>query len=171
MTKRALIIGSQTSGLSGVHNDVKSVDGLISSLGFETTVCVEQQASRQGILEGYEQLITDTEAGDAAFIFYSGHGGLAANPNYQAMTEAGRPVPRYYQFIVPFDMDESTEDDFRGVTSLELSVLLARLTEKTKNVTVMLDCCHAARMSRDLSLMPKALPKPWKKRRSRRASR
>ena len=161
MSKRALIIGSQTSGLSGVNNDVKAIDELISALGFETNVCVEEKAKRQEILDGYEQLIADSQTGDAAFIFYSGHGGLAANPDYQALTEAGQLAPRYYQFIVPFDIDESTENDFRGITSLELSLLMARLTEKTKNVTLMLDCCHAARMSRGRDLMPKALPKPW----------
>ena len=70
MSKRALIIGSQTSGLSGVNNDVKAVDELISSLGFETTLCVEQKAKRKEILDGYEKLITDSQAGDAAYQRY-----------------------------------------------------------------------------------------------------
>ncbi len=161
MTKRALIVGSQTPPLSGVNRDVESIDLLLTQLEFETTLCVQEKAKRQNILDGYEKLIADSRAGDAALLFYSGHGGLAVNPNYQPMAEASQLSPRYYQFIVPFDIDESTEDDFRGITSLELSMLLARLTDKTKNVTVILDCCHAARMSRDLSLMPKALPKPW----------
>ena len=41
-------------------------------------------------------------------------------------------------------------------------MLLARLTEKTKNVTVALDCCHAAHMTRDdgRHLLPKAYPRP-----------
>jgi len=89
------------------------------------------------------------------------NGGLAANPDYQPMTAEGTLVPRYYQFIVPVDIEEPTDDDFRGITSLELSALLAQLTRKTKNATVILDCCHAARMSRDLDLVPKAWPRPF----------
>ena len=161
MAKLALIIGSQTFGLYGVNRDATAVDALLTPLGFETTVCVDEKARRQEILDAYEELIDHSQEGDAAVVFYSGHGALAVNPSYEEMRDAGQAPLRYYQFIVPFDMKETTADDFRGITNIELSLLLARLTEKTKNVTVVLDCCHSARMSRDVGMTPKALPKPW----------
>jgi hypothetical protein len=68
-------------------------------------------------------------------------------------------MPRAVQALVPTDFEQSTADEFRGILDLELSVLLARLTERTRNVTVILDCCHAAAMSRNMA-RPKALLHP-----------
>jgi uncharacterized caspase-like protein len=133
--KGALLIGSQTYGLIGVENDVQAMAELLEPLKFETTRLLGEGAKRQGILEAYEKLIQDTKTSDAAFIFYSGHGGLADNPNYRTAEAAGRRVPRYYQFIVPTDIDDTNETDFRGITNLELSLLLNRLTQKSQNVT------------------------------------
>lgn len=161
MTKRALLIGSQTGSLSGVDTDVAYMADLLDALGFETDICINRDATRVGILSRYKRLIQDTMDGDVVVIYYSGHGGLAANPEYRPMTKSTAPQPRYYQFIVPVDMEESSDDDFRGIMSFELSALLAELTARTKNVTFILDCCHAARMSRDIDLIPKALPRPW----------
>ena len=161
MIKRALLIGSQTDGLTGVDTDVACIADALSPFGFEADICIGNDATRAGILSRYKQLIQNTAAGDAVVVYYSGHGGLAANPEYHPMTAATTPIPRYYQFIVPVDLHESSEDEFRGILSLELSALLTELTAQTTNVTVILDCCHAARMSRDLSLMPKALHRPW----------
>lgn len=161
MTKRALLIGSQTEGLQGVHTDVAAVADRLAAWGFTTESCVKGAATRQGILTRYQALIDETQGSDTVVVYYSGHGGLAANPSFKPRDEGVAWVPRYYQFIVPVDINESSEGDFRGITSIELSALLAQLTGKTKNVTVILDCCHSARMSRDLDLTPKALPRPW----------
>jgi hypothetical protein len=58
-------------------------------------------------------------------------------------------------------MAASSEADFRGLLSEELSDLQRRLTAKTENVTTILDCCHSGTMSRDGELMPKAAPRPF----------
>ena len=161
MTQRALLIGCQTWGLQGVDHDIEQMCGALSAFGFDIRHCVGADASRQGILDSYQRLIADTSAGDAAVVYYSGHGGLAPNPDYAPLDASGVVRPRAYQFIVPVDMDQSSEEDFRGITDLELSALLAALTQKTRNATVILDCCHAARMSRDVEMTPKARPRPW----------
>lgn len=153
MARRALLIGAQTGVLSGVGNDVASMSAALDSWGFRSVRCEAENASRAGILDAYERLIADTRAGDAVVVYYSGHGGYARPPAELSVA----PHRSALQFIVPTDYRESTEDDFRGITSVELSLLLARLTEETRNVTVVLDCCHAAHMSRDWDLAPKAL--------------
>ena len=91
----------------------------------------------------------DARADDAFVIYYSGHGGLAKSPTGPDL-----------QFIVPDDYADSDSDDFRGITSVELSVLLARLTDVAPNTTVIMDCCHAAHMSRQLGLRVKSLLRP-----------
>lgn len=153
MKRRALIIGSQTGALRGVHNDVAGVRAALEERDFSCDVRIESCATRDGILEGYNRLIADTTADDAVVVYYSGHGCRAVNPTYFAK-KAG---PEFFQFIVPTDF--SREGAFCGILDFELSRYLARLTEKTHNVSVILDCCHSSRMSRLAeNARPRALP-------------
>ncbi|UQU64303.1 caspase family protein [Couchioplanes caeruleus] len=158
MARRALLIGAQTYGLRGVDNDVDAMATVLSARGFTITPCQGPDATRDGILDAYEQLISSTQPGDAAVVFYSGHGASIEPP--AAARAAVLPTNR--RFIVPVDMALSTPADFRGITGIELSVLLSRLTARTRNVTVVLDCCYAGTMSRDGNLTAKSLIEPWK---------
>lgn len=152
MTKRALIIGSQTGGLQGVHADVEVMDDALAGLGFDTVTATEGAATSAGILERYRGLIDDTRDGDAVVVYYSGHGGRQRN----ALATSDPSAPPWLHFIVPTDIDDRSDERFRGVLAQELSQLQHELTEKTVNVTTILDCCHSARMSRDPAMVPKA---------------
>ena len=148
MTRRALVLGAATGELTGVGHDVTTMRQILGDRGFEVRELTGAAATRDGILGAYEQLIQDTVAGDAAFVYYSGHGGSARSPE---------PGTARFPFIVPTDFDSSGPADFRGILATELSVLLARLLQRSPDATVMLDCCHAAHMSRDPALRPRAL--------------
>ena len=163
--RRALLIGSQTHGLLGVHHDLDLMDDTLSRLGFACCRLTGADATREGMLAGLHQLVDDTTNEDAALIYYSGHGGLVANPNHRTSIRDGSsnnnapPEPRFYQYLVPTD---HTRESFRGVLSAELAAILAELSAKTANVTSILDCCHSARVLRGERIRPKALPgKPW----------
>ncbi|MEV0005825.1 caspase family protein [Micromonospora sp. NPDC050980] len=149
MTGKALLIGAATHGLSGVRNDVEAMAQTLRARGFSVQPLVTPRATRAGILDAYEKLIADAAPDEAHVVYYSGHGGRIQGPD-------GRTI----QFIVPDDYSDSTDDDFRGITDPELSVLLARLTERAPNVTVVLDCCHAAHMSRQSGPRVRALLRP-----------
>lgn len=151
----ALLIGAQTYDLTGVGNDVDTMSELLGRRGFTSTRCEGPLATRAGILDAYERLIRDTRPDDAVVVYYSGHGGLAVAP--PALAPAGRTALPRLQFIVPTDYAESTSSDFRGITAAELSVLLVRLANRTDNITVVLDACHAAHLSRGDDLLVKAL--------------
>ncbi len=144
MSKRALVIGSEVHGLTGVHNDVEAVTAAFTRRGFVVDTRIEGRASRAGILEGYRALAEASAPGDAAVVYYSGHGQLARNKD---------PDPtqrRWFQGIVPTDFYDLTgDDDYRGISAWEMSFNLELLTQKTRNVTVLLDCCHSSQMSRD----------------------
>ncbi|GAB3430904.1 caspase family protein [Actinophytocola sediminis] len=150
MARRALLIGSQTGGLIGVDNDIVALSKALDRWEFSSVRCQAENASRAGIIDAYERLIAETVPGDAVVVHYSGHGGYSR-------TQDGRSA---VQFIVPTDYAASTPGDFRGIMAVELSVLLARLTEKTTNVTVTLDCCHSAHLSRDQDLIVRAITRP-----------
>jgi Caspase domain len=158
MTNRALLIGSQTGELSGVHTDIDVVQKILKPFGFgKCDVLTGKDSTREGILGAYERLISGHRPQDAAVIYYSGHGGRAANPKWAP----GAATAKYLQFIVPTDF-EAGEGAFHGIFAFELSALMARLTTAGRNVTVLLDCCHAAMMSRNYEkLTPRALPRVW----------
>lgn len=153
--KRALVLGSQIEGLRGVGNDTLAMTALLQARDFEVDLRTGDQATRAGILAGYEALIEKAGRDDGAVVYYSGHGFFGA---------AGGEIATW-QCIAPTDLRASTEGDFRGITAWELSILQKRLTQKTRNVTVILDCCHSSQMSRDVAIhdaIPRALPHPVK---------
>ncbi|MEJ2855903.1 MULTISPECIES: caspase family protein [unclassified Saccharothrix] len=156
MARKALLIGAQTGGLTGVANDVAAMADTLALWGFHSTRCEEENASRAGILDAYERLIGQARPDDAVVVYYSGHGAYSPDPE----RGWGTPGHKVLQLIEPTDFTASTEEDFRGITALELSVLLARLTERTRNVTVILDCCHSAHMSRDRDPVVKGRSRP-----------
>lgn len=153
MNARALLIGSATGGLRGVTNDLDTWQNTLAGRGFEIRRHEGPTASRSAVLAAYQDLIADTAADDCAVVFYSGHG---------ARLESVDELPSgisdsALSCIVPTDFESSESGDFRGITALELSALQARLSDRTDNVTVILDCCYSGRMSRDPHLFARAL--------------
>jgi len=147
MTRRALIIRSDYDAVAGAHNSAECMAQVLGARGFELTLCEGPAATRRSILAAYDRLIERAQAEDAIVIYYAGHGGLATNSRYTP----GSPLPRHVQHICPADFADTRDDDFRGICALELSLQLARLTAKTANATVILECCFAAQMSRSAS--------------------
>jgi hypothetical protein len=160
MARRALLIGSQTLGLSGVNGDVEVMTEAVSDLSFETRKIMDSAATGDGIRAAYSELEQDCAPGDAVLVYYSGHGGRFTN----RLRQRDPSLPAWLQFIVPTDfvMDGGTE--FTGILAEELSVMQHNLTERTRNVTTVFDCCHSARMFRGPDAVPRALVErdlPW----------
>lgn len=156
MSRYALVIGSQIEGLTGVEHDTFRMRDTLRARGFAVDLRFGDTATRDGILDGYDALIARSAAGDAAVIYYSGHGLYSTN------SDPGDPL-RIVQSIAPTDLRCGGDTDFRGITAWELAIKLAQLTAKTRNATVILDCCHAALMTRDAAahgVVPRALPHP-----------
>jgi len=144
MTKRALILRPDHDPLAGSRNSAACISQILRSRGFEIELCEGPAATRAGILEAYAGLIGRARAEDAAVVYYVGHGGLTTNQQYTPDAD----LPRYIQHICPTDFGRTTDDDFRGISSFELSLQLAALTRKTRNATVILECCYAAQLAR-----------------------
>lgn len=154
--RHALVIGAQTHGLRGPERDAAVIGEVLTERGFTVDLRVGSNATRAGILDGYDRLIGRMTRDGAAVVYFAGHGTLAYNQ------EPSDRI-RHVQAIVPTDLDPEDPADFRGITSWELAIKLAQLSARTQNVTVLLDCCHAAQMSRDgaaRQAVPRALPHP-----------
>ncbi|KAH9227459.1 hypothetical protein K456DRAFT_58010 [Colletotrichum gloeosporioides 23] len=137
--KRALLIGCPVAGLKAPARDLETMKTILEVYGFSCKTV--QNATRAQILDHLEDIIRATDASDAVVVYFSGHGGLVQKTGE---VNAKRPV----QFLIPYDFSETTTGDFRGIADVELSQYLRRTTDRTENVTLILDCCHAARMAR-----------------------
>ncbi|KAF1997301.1 hypothetical protein P154DRAFT_606619 [Amniculicola lignicola CBS 123094] len=156
-TKRALLIASPYDGLKGPLEDAKAFRALLVSQGFHITECCGC-ATRSRIIERWQDIINSALSQDTIVIYYSGHGAIVESDE-QDSEPLSSPTPWRYQFLVPMDYGESTDDDFRGILDVEIAQLLRLTTEKTENVTIILDCCHSGRMSRDPKHGSEAMPR------------
>lgn len=145
-TKRAILIGSRTGVLEGTENDVEMMTGVLKKYGFELQCCLGSNATRDGVLAAWQELISSSSADDAVVIYYSGHGALA---DYDEPDEReDHHQKKSEKYILPTDFELSTDDDFRGILDIEMSYMLRNTTERTRNVTIILDCCFSSRMVR-----------------------
>ena len=161
-THHALLIGSETYGLAGCNADVALMADVLGRRGFDDVeVRTGKDAKRAGIIDGLERLVSSVTADSAVVVYYSGHGGRIVRPDFAERKAAGLSVN--FQFIVPFDLAESETDDFRGITSEELTLYQRRLTEAFRtlgavpNVTTILDCCHSGYMARNIESRQKSV--------------
>ena len=142
--KRALVICSGWDPVPAMRNTTACAEQMLRAQGFEVQRCFGDTATRQGILDAYDRLIAASGPDDAAVVFYTGHGNLVVNSQYTVDAE----LPSSFRNICPTDFGETVDGDFRGISSYELSLQLAALTAKTRNATVILECCYSAQMSR-----------------------
>ncbi|KAM0430901.1 hypothetical protein ACHAPT_005535 [Fusarium lateritium] len=149
-TKRALLIASPFQGLRGPLNDVQAMEAVLREQRFLISRCYDE-----------------TGPNDTVVIYYSGHGGIVEDSventrkNVKDTDDPRRPWR--YQFLVPVDFKvDASEGSFGGILDVELAHLLRKTTDRTTNVTVILDCCHSGRMARDPShpgdVAPRNLP-------------
>jgi hypothetical protein len=160
-------MGSPYGGLVGPKHDVEIMAQILERQGFVITTCFGKNATRDSIRTAWRALIDQTSSEDTVVIYYSGHGGLIESPQKIKLgSQVIEPIlpetPWRYQFIVPVDFDKTTEKDFRGILDVEISYLLRDMTNKTRNVTTILDCCHAGQMSRHPKHGTEASPKRLK---------
>ncbi|KAI4597538.1 hypothetical protein KJ359_004240 [Pestalotiopsis sp. 9143b] len=169
--KRALLIASPFQGLRGPLNDVKIIEDVLANQGFDISTCCGEEATRQGILEAWNRIIdVTTSTDDTVVIYYSGHGGIVEDSTKnigKRQDVSAAQQPWRYQFLVPVDFRSNPQNDdnaneehpFTGILDVELAHLLRATTNRTHNVTVILDCCHSGRMARDPSHPDDAMPR------------
>lgn len=143
--------------LLGPDNDIRGYKSLLEErfgfLSAHIVVLLNEAATRQAILEAITSLGERVLSDDIVVIAYSGHGSQrleipsAAAPVLWGAA-VGKEADRLQETLVPYDSGRGNHPS-RDITDSELHALLARLTTRTANVTVILDCCHCAGALRD----------------------
>jgi len=82
--KRAICIGINNypgifNDLKGCVNDAMDWSALLQGLGFEVSLMLDSQATRQNVKAALRELVNATGAGDIAVFTYSGHGTQVAD--------------------------------------------------------------------------------------------
>lgn len=118
-----------------------------------TPIAGEQEANAANILRELEALGSDgVSAEDRVFIYYSGHGKrITGEPGVSTFCR---------EALVPADFESVYPPAF--LFDFEINRLLGAIVQRTRSVTVILDCCHAGGALRDQDPTPgsavRALP-------------
>lgn len=132
-------VGDNPGELRGCHNDVLNMKKYIMEVhGFEEENIVvlmddgiHTPPTKENMIAAYEQIVADSEEGDAVFLHYSGHGTKLAD-------ESGDEDDGYDEALVPVDYQEVgmiLDDDL-------FDILIAPLQDGVHMVSLM-DCCHS----------------------------
>lgn len=156
--KHALVIGineytymEDEYQLTGCVNDAKLVRlVLIQKFGFPKDNIVtlfNQQATRQGMRDAMQHMVS-TLAKDDIFVFhYSGHGHQC-----RVKTEFTDEGSGKLNCILPSDDSEPKPDSddvyFREIREHEINEWLQKIAQKTRYTTLIFDACHSGTITR-----------------------
>ncbi|MGB7251123.1 MAG: caspase family protein, partial [Phormidesmis sp.] len=106
-------------------------------------VLSDEQATRQNIIDGFQQHLAQAGAEDVALFYYAGHGARAKAP------EEFWPVTpdRMLETIVCYD--SRIDSDHWDLADKELAQLIAEVDQKQPHIVVILDCCHSGSGTRE----------------------
>jgi hypothetical protein len=134
--------------LYGCVNDVSAFETYlqtrVASGEFELHLhtLYNQQATRQNVIDGFKNHLTQAGSQDVALFYYSGHG-------------SQEPAPKEFWDIEPDHMNEtmvcwdSREPSGSDLADKELAVLISEVGAKGTHFLMIMDCCHSGSGTRD----------------------
>jgi Caspase domain len=138
-------------GLNSPRFDADNVREFLMMLGFDVKTLLDEDATREGIWNTLNiHLLENPNIGprDPVVIYFAGHGTI-----YPAGRFTGKYSERgYVEAILPVDRGLQKDGEIiPDIYDFELRNFLRRLNmERTKNITLIFDCCHSQSMSRGL---------------------
>ncbi|MGC1306039.1 MAG: caspase family protein [Phormidesmis sp.] len=159
MTRKlyALLVGinqydeqSHVPHLQGCINDIHGMqsylEGRVAQADFALNLqtLTNEQATRQGIIDGFQQHLAQAGPEDVVLFYYAGHGAQALAP------EAFWPVSpdRMLETLVCYD--SRTDNDHWDLADKELAQLIADVDRNNPHIVVVLDCCHSGSGTREI---------------------
>ena len=151
-TTYALLVGidaypAPINPLRGCVNDIHRVETMLSERlapangephPFRPLVLTDARATRQAIVDGFRQHLSQAGPQDVALFYYSGHGSQA-------------PSPPEFWHLEPDRLDETLvcwdsrlpEPNCWDLADKELAQLISEIAAGGAHVVVVLDCCHS----------------------------
>lgn len=146
--KKALLVGINKyrlggNDLQGCVNDTETMYSLlVNQFKFDPAnvrALVDERATKRGILERLEWLLTGYKVGDELVFFYSGHGSQVRDRNGDELND------QLDEILCPHDLnwDDPLTDDYLGA--------LFKQIPKGIHLTMICDSCHSGTMSKSMS--------------------
>ena len=140
--QRALCVGINTyptAPLSGCVADAEEWASTLGSLGFETTVLINEQATHDSILSALSDLVTSSRAGDVLAFQFAGHGTTLSDKNKD---ESVNGLPGRDEALCPYDFAKGA-----FIIDDDVAEIFTRIPEGV-NLTCFIDCCHSGTITR-----------------------
>ena len=149
----ALLVGidnyaSPVNPLEGCVNDVLAIEEYLQSRvkaegwKLHLRTLKDEQATRQGIIDGFRKHLCQAGSGDVVLFHYSGHGSQENAPEEFWDIEPDK----LNETLVCYD---SRQQGKRDLADKELAKLISEVAEKNPQIVLILDCCHSGSGSRD----------------------
>jgi len=145
----ALLIGvgndlPVTIGDANAIYDLLINEELAGYLPQNITLLTEKKATRENILDAFEDLIAKVDSDSSVLLYYSGHGGTYSDNDF-LKKENWKPESenRKYFHLCPFDYDPVNYKT-TWVKAEEVRNMINAL--QSRRLIFFLDCCHAAGM-------------------------
>ena len=136
------------SPLKGCVNDITAISKYlqegVTQEGYRLQIKIlkDHQATRQAIINGFQEFLSQAGSNDVALFYYSGHG-------------SQEKAPREFWHLEPDHLNETlvcwdsrTEGGW-DLADKELAKLIALVAQKNPHIVVILDCCHSGAGTRN----------------------
>lgn len=149
----ALLVGidnyaAPVTPLQGCINDVKAIEEYLKARvqtdgwNLKLKVLKDEEATRQGIIDGFRHHLCQASSNDVVLFYYSGHGSQENAP------------PEFWEWqpekvnetLVCYD---SRSEGGWDLADKELAKLISEVAQNNPHITLILDCCHSGSGTRD----------------------
>lgn len=137
---------TQVNQLHKAVEDTQDIQNWISSHYDRSTyrlspqVLLDEQATRQGIINAFEHMARKAQSGDVCLFYFSGHGSNVEPPQELFHLSEGN-----FESIICYDSRKTAYD----LTDKELSYLIWKVTHgKDLHFAAIMDCCHSGDSTR-----------------------
>ena len=149
----ALLVGideypEPVSSLDGCVNDIQAIQNYLQERvtrdGYQLHLhkLLNQDATRQGIIDGFQEHLCQAQQQDIVLFYYSGHGSQEQAPEEFWTVEPDR----LNETLVCYD---SRLEGHWDLADKELAKLIAEVSAKQPHITIILDCCHSGAGTKD----------------------
>lgn len=150
------------ASLKGCVNDIKAIEVYLRQQTQEGDwqliepterpwILTNRDATRQAIIDGFQQHLCKADSNDVVLFYYSGHGGQEKTPEEFWKIEPDR----LQETLVCYD---SRTQNSRDLADKELAYLIFKVAEKNPHIVVILDCCHSGSGTKDPLLSVRCAP-------------
>lgn len=147
--------------LTGCINDIKAIEAYLRDridkdsewTLVESTdvpwILTNEQATRQAIINGFQQHLCKADSNDVVLFYYAGHGSQEKAPEAFSHLE----LDQYNETLICYD--SRTKDNW-DIADKELAYLISQVSKNNPHTVVILDCCHSGTGTRDVETVRQA---------------